>query len=245
MPAHDVSVVSTSDVHRPPLLVLLASALLGPTAWQPVAEALRAMGREVIVVPPEGALVPATADEASDLYDRFVPTDRALILVPHSNAGNFVPALIGSRKVAAVVFVDSVIPVAFGVQNLAPPEFLAEIEQLADEDGMLPIWTSWFPEDDVAPLFPNPSVRSGVESRQPTLSVRFLRSSLLIQPGWDTVPAGYLAFGNTYADEQDRAGIYGWKVVRLDGRHLHMVVDPQRVAVEILALARPQEPKDP
>ena len=137
MPAHDVSVVSPSDVYRPPLLVLLASALLGPTAWHPVAEALRAMGRDVIVVPPEDALVPATADEASDLYDRYVPTDRALILVPHSNAGNFVPALIGSRKVAAVVFVDSVIPVAFGVQNLAPPEFLAEIDQLADEDGML------------------------------------------------------------------------------------------------------------
>lgn len=221
---------------REAVLVLMASLLVGPAAWEPVAEALADMGREAVVVPHDLDRMPDTVSEATELYARSIPNDRDVVLVPHSNAGNFVPAMIASRSVAGVVFVDSVIPVASGMQPIVPVPFLAEIEKLADRDGALPRWTEWFPGEDIAALLPDPAVRADIASRQPIPSLPLLRSSLTIQAGWDSISIGYLAFGDSYADERVRAARQGWRAVKLDGGHLHMAVDPERVAREIRSL---------
>ena len=49
-------------------------------------------------------------------------------------------------------------------------------------------------------------------------------------PGWEDLPAAYLAFGDTYADERADAARRGWPVATLQGLHLHPLVDPAGVA---------------
>ena len=43
-------------------------------------------------------------------------------------------------------------------------------------------------------------------------------------PGWERLPAAYLAFGDTYADERAEAVRRGWPVETLPGLHLHQLV---------------------
>jgi hypothetical protein len=235
-----MSRTSSSAEHPPedPAIVLMASCLLGPAAWEPVADELRSRGWHVIIAPEEG-FVPSTPAEATEAYAASVPSDRPTILVPHSNAGNFVPALIATRDVCAVVFVDAVIPVEHGAQRLVPEALAAKLASLTDAAGVLPQWTNWFDEDDVAPLFPDMATRARIEAGQPTLPSGFLLGELEIEAGWNATPCGYLAFGAAYAEEQDAAETRGWPVVTLNGRHLHMLIDPERVADEIVVLAHP------
>ena len=191
-----------------PVIVLMASCLLGPAAWNPVACHLRRLGWDVIIAPDEG-FAPSTPQEAAIAYAAAVPSDHPVILVPHSNAGSFIPALIAPRNISSVVFVDAVVPVESGTQRIVP-----------------------------AVLVPSPATRSRIEAKQPTLPIGFLLGQLEIEAGWNETPSGYLAFGSTYAEEQSRAEAEGWPVATLDGRHLHMLIDPERVASEIIALAR-------
>lgn len=228
---------SVEPSREKPILVLMASCLLGPAAWDPVADQLRSLGWEVVIAPGEG-FVPSTPEDAAEAYAAIVPSNHPVILVPHSNAGNFIPGLITTRKISAVVFVDAVIPVKWGTQRLVPVALVAALESLTNDVGMLPPWTKWFDEADVGPLFPDPATRSHVEAKQPTLPIGFLLGRLQVEAGWDRTPSAYLAFGNTYAEEQERAKVQGWPVVNLNGRHLHMLIDPERVASEIIALAR-------
>ena len=222
-----------------PALVLMGSVFLGPTAWEAVAARLAAQGWEVILTPLPDLSPLRSAEEAAAQYTASVPPDRAVILVPHSNAGNFVPALAALSNVVGVVFVDAVIPVESGTQPLAPATFLAELETMVGEDGLLPPWTGWFPPDDVEALFPDQETRARIESHQPRVPVSYLRDHLVITAGWDAVPAAYLAFGDTYGAELHRARDHGWPVTTLNGHHLHMLVDPDRVASEILNLVEP------
>lgn len=223
---------------RDPLLVLMASPLLGPAAWEPVWRQLATLGWDVTLAPHASEPAPRTAAEALAAYLGAVSAQRPVLLVPHSNAGNFVPALIAERKVVGVVFVDAVIPVDAGRQQLGTPEQIAALEPLADESGTLPVWTDWFDAADVDPLFPDPATRARIESAQPRLPLSYLRDSIQVTAGWTSTPAGFLAFGDTYAPERGRARANGWPVTTVNGRHLHMLVDPGRVAAEIISLAQ-------
>lgn len=98
---------------------------------------------------------------------------------------------------------------------------------------MLPPWTKWWPEQDVASLFPDPDVRARIEREQPGVRLEYFRGSVHAPRGWDRRPCGYLAFGGAYAEETQEAQRRGCSVRTLDGGNLHMVVDPQTVAEHI------------
>jgi hypothetical protein len=224
---------------RDPLLVLMASPLLGPAAWEPLGRRLMTLGWDVTLAPGASEPAPRTAGDALATYLGAVPVGRPVLLVPHSNAGNFVPALIAERNVVGVVFVDAALPVDAGRQQLGTPEQLAALEPLADESGVLPPWTDWFDPADVERLFPDPATRSRIESAQPRLPLSYLRDHIDIRAGWwSSTSVGCLAFGDTYAAERERARASGWPVASLDGGHLHMLVEPDRVAAEIISLAQ-------
>lgn len=96
----------------------------------------------------------------------------------HSNAGAYVPALTGQRRVVGCVFVDALLPSRAGRVPLAPLAFLDVLRDLADDVGLLPPWTCWWDEADVAGLLPAPRrVRSwdGSSSgfRFPTSRIRY------------------------------------------------------------------------
>lgn len=215
-------------------LALLASPLLGPAVWRPVADVLTDRGWGAVVCS-AGAPV-RTAADVLHAFLAALPTDRDLVLVPHSNAGAYLPELMRHRRVVAAVFVDAVLPPPGGEVPLAPPAFLELLRRKADGEGVLPVWTSWWDEADVAPLFPDVRTRAAVEREQPRLPLSYFEGTLPVPQGWDERPAAYLAFGDTYDEERQDAVRRGWPVTTLAGTHLHLLADPDQVAAELVAL---------
>jgi hypothetical protein len=217
------------------VLALLPSPLLGPAAWQPVAAHLLRTGWAV-VTPAASHVAPRTPDDVLRSFLAALPANQDLVLIPHSNAGLYVPALTAQRNVVGYVFVDAGLPASYGQVRLAPPALLDVLRQKADNNDLLPPWTSWWDEADVSGLFPTLEMREQVEREQRRLPLSYFSQSLPVPPGWDDRPGAYLAFGDTYLSERRDAARRGWPVATLSGEHLHTLVDPQQVAAEITNL---------
>lgn len=220
----------------PPHFVLLHSPSLGPRSWQPVADQLRAQGCAVTVPsllgvaegpPPTWPRVAAAVRGALDA----VPEDAPLVLVAHSNAGLFVPLLrsdLGGR-VAGCVLVDAALAVRSGEMPMLPDALLQVLQGMA-RDGVLPPWTDWWDEAEIAPMFPDEATRQAVTAEQPRLPLTYYQERVPVPAGWDTVRCAYLRFSEAYEREARAARERGWPVAELPGRHLHQLVDPEGVA---------------
>lgn len=162
-----------------PTLALLASPFLGPTVWQPVAELLTRWGMRVIAAPAASA-PPRTAADVLEGFLEALPADheQEFVLVPHSNAGLYVPALASQRRVKGFVFVDALLPAPGGRSRLAPPAALLDVlRSRADEHGLLPPWSAWWEEAGVAGLFPDRSARERVEGEQQRVPLSYFEGS--------------------------------------------------------------------
>jgi hypothetical protein len=202
--------------------LLVPSPLLGPASWRPVADALRRAGHDAEVL-----RVEEVAARGSD---------GDVVLVAHSNAGLRVPALVEPVGAVATVYVDAALPIgARGHTTAAPAKFRDAHRRLADEHGVLPPWTQWW--DDLGDLFPDDETRAEVEAEQPRLPLSWFDEQIPVPHDWAERPSGYLAFGDTYAEEQSFARAQGWPVRVLTGRHLHQLHDPDGVGREIGELA--------
>lgn len=217
------------------MLTLLSSPLLGPAVWRPTADQLATRGWSV-TDPPARHEPPRTPSEALQHLLAAVPADPEVVLVPHSNAGLYVPTLVERRRVVATVFVDAGLPPAEGEVPLAPPPLYAALADLVDPDGLLPPWTKWWDSDDVDALFPTAGSRRLVEREQPRLPLRYFAEHLDVPAGWDRAPGAYLAFGDTYAADRTAAAGRRWPTRTMPGRHLHMLMDPGGVARQLTAL---------
>ena len=218
-----------------PRLLVLPSPLLGPAAYGPLVDALGRRGMQSA-----GALLPPAPFAAADVRSGFVAEALRLdasVLLAHSNAGFYAPAVAEAVGAGHVLYVDAALPPADGtVTGLAPERLLAEVRRLAGPDGLLPPWTDWWPRTEVARLFPTPQWLDRVRAQEPRLSLGYLEGRLDVPPGWMARPSGYLAFGSTYAAEVAQARASGWPVVELEGSHLHHLWDPDLVAGEVLGL---------
>lgn len=213
------------------LMVLLASPLLGPAVWEPVAHLLRDRGNDAMVAPSPGAV--ESPDEVLEVWSASLPDDPVL-LVPHSNAGLYVAALCDAHDVTGLVFVDALLPGDGLTTRTAEPPFREFLTGLADDHGGLPPWTRWWP--DVGPLFPDPQTAAGVEAEQPRLPLAYFDAEVPTPGGWESLPAAYLGFGDTYAEEQAQAARRGWPSENLPGQHLHQLVDPVAATDALLRL---------
>jgi len=215
-----------------PAIALLPSALLGPAVWRPVREQLRTIGRDAIVAGAQEASG-TSVDDVLRWYLDSLPTGRDYVLVPHSNAGLYVPAITARRSVTGLVFVDAILPPRRGTVPVAPPGLQEVLHALAGPDGVLPVWTSWWPPEEIAALFPSEQVRAEVSAQQQRFPLAYFAQQVAIAPGWSDRPAGYLAFGDAYAAERVRAEGWGWRSTRIDGGHLHMLNAPGEVAAAV------------
>lgn len=217
------------------VFLLIPSPLLGPATWRPVEEWLRGQGHRVQVV--DFGSAPRTPAAVLDAVTAAAG-DQAVVLVPHSNAGLYAPHLTSLMDVEATVFVDAALPgldLEDGETQLATPAFLDFLRDLADERGVLPPWTDWW-GDAISDLFPDAAVRQAVEREQQRLPLTYFTSRLLVPSEWTALPASYLAFGDTYAEELQRAAHLGWATRTLAGDHLHALHDPAAVGATILDL---------
>ena len=223
--------------------VLVHSPSVGPRTWQPVAHRLAQLGQE--------ATVPSllhVADQGPPFWPRVVDAVRAgldtagqgqgVVLVAHSNAGLFIPVTTAALpgQVLGCVLVDAALPPASGSAPVAPPELLAPLRDKAS-GGLLPRWTDWWDEEEVAPLFPDQQARHAVTEEQPRLPLSYFEASVPVPTGWDARPCAYLLFGPPYDELAAQARGRGWLVEQLPGGHLHQLVDPDGVARSLLAIA--------
>jgi len=223
--------------------VLVHSLLLGPLSWAPVAARLAALGA-VTVVPSlvevadadDPPFWPRVADEVNNAVAQL-PQRQPVFLVAHSNAGLFVPVIVHAarRPVAGCLFVDASLPSRAGPTPAASPERLTFLRPTVAE-GRLPPWTTWWDEDDVALLFPDPQTRSTVSAEQPRLPLSYYEQQIPVPGGWDNRPCGYLLFGPPYDRMAQEARERGWDVEQVPGRHLHQLADPDTVAARIVAM---------
>lgn len=226
-----------------PTFVLVHSPSVGPSPWRPVARYLESVGYRVrspsLTHIGDGAppfwprVVSAVRDDL-----RRVPAGSPVTLVAHSNAGLFLP-VIGSgldHPVAGSVFVDAALPARNGSTPVASPEMLEFLRPMA-VNGVLPRWTDWWDEEDLAPLFPDPVVRRTVIEEQPTLPLSYYEQSVPVPDAWDDHPWSYLLFSPPYSDLAAEAGERGRRVAHLPGAHLHQLVDPAGTARHLIAFA--------
>ncbi|BCB88165.1 alpha/beta hydrolase [Phytohabitans suffuscus] len=219
------------------------SLLLGPSTWAPVAARLMASG-VVTVVP---SLVDAADADVPPFWPRVatmvedavscLPRGQPVVLVAHSNAGLLVPVIVQAarRPVAGCLFVDASLPSRTGPTPAASPGRLAYLRTMAVE-VRLPRWTTWWDEDEVASLFPDPQTRSTVSAEQPWLPLSYYEQRIPVPAGWDQGPCGYLLFGPPYDRVAQEARERGWDVAEIPGGHLHQLVDPDAVAACIVAM---------
>jgi pimeloyl-ACP methyl ester carboxylesterase len=216
-----------------PSVILIHSPFLGPATWQPTAEVLNGKQRRVRV-PDLSAVASSAPPYWPTGLDSIVRTaaDDPVVLVPHSNAGLYVPAVVEalSEQVRGVVFVDAALP---GSGHHSEADFLSG---LASVDGLLPPWTSWWDETEVAALFPDATVRAKVEAEQPRMPLAYFDRLPPAPDAWAVLPCGYIWFGAPYDKGTEHAADYGWPTVHLPGGHLHMLSDPAAVAAAILEM---------
>lgn len=218
-----------------PLLCLLPSPLLGPSSWQPVADVLSDRGWAVADVP-QLFRAPRCVADVLGAFLAAIPSDRDVVLVPHSNAGLFVPSLAAQRRAVGYVFVDAGLPLNAGsFVPMIPAEFRGVLAGKADDAGLLPPWTQWW-DEDLSELFPDARTRGIVEREQHRLPLTYFVESVPVPASWPARPGAFLAFGDTYAAERAAAVTRGWPVTTLPGEHLHMLADPDGVATAIIDL---------
>lgn len=211
-----------------PTLALLPSPLLGPAVWAGVAGILAERGWAV-AVPPAFSSIGSFRDVVAH-WEQALPDRGDYVLVPHSNAGLYVPAIGERRRVVGTVFTDAALPPPSGTTPMAPPAMYRMLAGLADADGLLPPWTQWWSTADLEAVLPDAAARAAVTSEQVRLPLAYFSDRMPVAAGWTDSPAAYLAFGDTYRRERRAATDRGWPARTLEGNHLLMLTDPALVA---------------
>jgi GNAT superfamily N-acetyltransferase len=227
----------------PKTVVLIHSPLVGPLTWAPVAEELGRRGAPAVVP----SLRPALAGGAdfcrgiaqcvAAAVARAGPAE-TLVLVGHSAAGAFLPAIRAAlpQRVAAYVFVDARLPQKdASLLDASQPDFAQSLRAMA-HDGQLPPWSEWFGPDAMREVVPDDALRQQFLGELGPVPLRLFEEPIPVFAGWPDAPCGYLSLSGAYEPEVEQARAAGWPTARLEGEHLHMLVDPPAVAGAILDL---------
>jgi hypothetical protein len=215
-------------------LVILPSPLLGPATYAPLASSLTERGTPTTVAPiPDGAVTP---ERVLARFRAAVAAHGATVLVAHSNAGYYAPAVAADLDLP-VIFMDAALPAEGESETLLTPAPFAEfIETLPISDGLLPSWPSWWDRADIATLFPDEDWLDLVTREAPRLAPAYFTTPIPVPRGWEARPAAYLGFADTYAAELAFAERAGWEVRRESGHHLAHLAEPDQVAELLLEL---------
>ena len=222
-------------------VLLLPSPLLPRLSAVPFLDALcarfwdayRAEGSVGVAALPKA---PPDAQAVLDAFRMSVAMERPDLVLTHSNGGRY--AALAAPGIP-VVHIDAALPPASGEGvPMAPTAMLDRLAAMADDDGLLPPWSRWWPEEDLARVLPDPAARADLREHEHRMPLSYFRSRLGAPPGWAEQPQAYLAFGDTYAEETAFARAQGWPTTVVEGAlHLHHLIEPDAVATAVLDLA--------
>jgi len=220
--------------------VLVHSPLVGPFTWRPVAAALSRRGIT--------ALTPRVASDSGAPYwewharsvaeqMRDIDAEREIVLVGHSGAGAFLPAIrqLSGHPVAAYVFVDAGLP-SDGTPRLGPGPSRERMQTIYERGGRFPSWT----DDDLKDAVPDGDMRRQLLADVRPQPWEFWLEPIPVFKGWPDAPCAYLRFGKnpSYDQPAEQAQRLGWQFMELQGDHFHMLVEPELVTDALLTLTR-------
>ena len=215
-------------------VLVLPSPLLPAVVYSGLVQALREQGCDASTADPGPAVDSPIDDVVEQWSAAAAQTD---LLVAHSNAGLLAPLVRArARPTGRVVFMDAALPPEAGSATLAPPALRTMLAGLADDDGLLPPWTRWWPPEAVAAAIPA-RMLAQVDSACPRLPTAYFDQRVAAPEGWVSAANAFLAFGDTYAAELELAREHGWLTSTMDGSHLHFLHEPDEVAHRLLVLA--------
>ncbi|NND76342.1 MAG: alpha/beta hydrolase [Ilumatobacter sp.] len=226
-------------------LLFVHSPLVGPSSWARVAKVARdARGGRVTV--PDLTGIASMRQEWTDWYvtaaaRAATPRSGEVVVVGHSGAGVFLPAIAAELGARATIFVDAVVPPGDGPHHTSPA--LAELLDRQTDAGLLRPWLDWWPDDVVERLLPDGADRAALRADMPRLPRAFYDEPVAVPDGWTDRPNCYVQLSPAYDDDRRRAHEWGWPVSAFDGTHLSVITDPGRVFAAIVdvveQIARP------
>lgn len=201
-------------------LCLLPSPLATPAVADRLAAELEDRGHHVVVARGAGA-------DTSHVLANFVAAAiGADVVIPHSNAGRFGPA-VAAEVGATLVCLDSLLP---GREpDVQWVEFLRSREL---SDGLLARWSTWWPRQDIQSVVGEHW--DLLTTDEPRVPLRLLIEEPPVPASWLARRSGYIAFGHAYAEQMAVAEENGWEVRRLEGEHLHLLTAPDEIAETLL-----------
>ena len=121
--------------------------------------------------------------------------DSADVVVGHSGAGPFLPAVGGGTT----IYVDAVVPPA--QPEVRPsPSLVRLLDTLAITDGWLPPWNEWWPPQVLVDLVPDTGPTRPPRRRGATRATILSTAPVALPPQWWTRPAGYIQLGQAYEE---------------------------------------------
>lgn len=202
---------------------LLPSPLATPALARPLAAALADRGHQVVAAEAGGL------DTTQVLAGFIAAAEGADVVVPHSNAGRFGPA-VANAVGAKLVCLDSLLP---GPER--DPKWTEFLRSRESDDGLLAPWSTWWPREEIAAVVGEHW--DLLVTDEPRVPLRLLLEQPPAPEDWLTRRSGYVAFGAGYAAQAALAEAHGWEVRRLSGEHLHLLTAPDEVAAIVLEVA--------
>ena len=223
--------------------VLIAGPFVGRTTLSATALALREAGAKVTEPDPHAAFPDALPDLETwaEALEEMIPADPAPILVGYSAATVLAAWLAPRVQARAVLLLDGEIPPEGGEARILSDQVSDQLAPRA-EDGALPPWSDWWSEDLAETL------GTGALHRTRADLVPILRAEerrfpadwlgqRLAMPLWRDRPTGYIRLSRFYDAQVDAAEALAWSVTRIDGSHLHPVLNGTETAGALMAIA--------
>jgi hypothetical protein len=224
-------------------LILVAGPFVRASSWEPTAKYLREAGYNVQApdVLANQLQPPAWNAWTSHLLHHILPCDEP-VLIGHSSAGPLVADLASKLHCQCIVIVDGHVPPSQGFAPPVRPAFRDFIESLAAGQGILPIWSRWFSDDaqreallGLDRLASNPAAFAEFENELLRFSVDWFDDTFELA-NWDQVPAGFIQTCAIYDYAAEEAQQRGWPVTKLQGTHMHPMLEPAETARAIISM---------
>jgi hypothetical protein len=225
--------------------ILVPGPLVRASSFEPTAKELRKSGHHVQTpdVLDDQLSPPAWRAWTSHLLQHITPCHEP-ILVGHSSASALVADLAHGLPCRGVIIVDGDVPPSRGPASPVRPALLDFIRSIAASDGTLPIWSRWFAGDirrtslvGLDLLARDPVAFAEFERELPKLSVDWFDDTIELAD-WDHVPAGFIQCSPIYDHAILEAQRRGWPVARLEGTHLHPMLEPAETMLALVSLSR-------
>jgi pimeloyl-ACP methyl ester carboxylesterase len=223
-------------VTEPPDLafIFVHSPLVGPGTWERVADL--ASNRGQVAVPN----LTGVAEALPPMWEAFIRgavagddnVEGEVHIIGHSGAGAFLPE-IGRRlgdRCASLIFVDAVVPPVTGVHTTSP-KMMKFLDGLGDD--LLPRWSQWWGPATMRELVPDRTVRRRLVAEMPLLPRSFYDEVIPVPDGWSDGPCGYVRLSAAYDEDYREAHRRGWPSRSLEGSHLSLVTESDRVFAAI------------